>query len=81
VANKLEAFGVLGMMPVGKRAISIASISVIEEQLSGSLLLTLVSGKEIALDPIEAEAFLKLANDAAYNVRVAAMQQGAIRTH
>lgn len=76
MANKLDAFEVLGMIVIGSKAISIGSISVIEEQFGG-LLLTLVSGKEIALDQTEAEQFLKIANDLAYNLRVAAMQQGA----
>lgn len=77
MATKLEAFEVLGMIVIGRKAVSIGSVSVIEEQLSGNLLLTLVSGKEIALDQTEAEQFLKIASDLAYNLRVAAMQQGA----
>jgi hypothetical protein len=74
--NKLENLALLQMIVIDRKAISLASIAMVEEQLSGSLLLTLVWGKEIMLDPIEAEQFLKLVNDAAYNARMLALQQG-----
>jgi hypothetical protein len=73
----LTACGTVGMIPVKNRAIALGSLSLVESLDSGSLSLTLVSGKEIILEPAEATEFLKIINDTKRQME-RAQQQAAL---
>lgn len=61
--SDLTAFIAFGMIPLKNRAIALGSLSLIESLDSGSLSLTLISGKEIILESTEAAEFLKIIGD------------------
>ncbi len=75
MSNQFEAFGAFGMIPLSDRAISLASLSMVEMVDAGAMTLTLVGGKEVVLNPDQAAEMMAIINNAFRELKTAQARQ------